>query len=285
MSKTFKNIIVSLTALLSFSSYAQNEKSLLWEISGNGLEKPSYVFGTIHLICEEDYVMSDVIENKLKNVDSYYAEIDFSNMENLVEMQKMMVADQPLSQRISRDQYNHMKNLLKETLSIDIQDYENLSDAAISSMLTLKSFPCDKHKMYEMELLQKATLYGKKMGGLESAKDQMNFMSENFNFDAAVKMVEELKKVGFANTEEMVTLYKNQDIEGLLDFMNNASYMDEKTYDNILVKRNNNWLHIMPELMKTNSVFFAVGAAHLGGKDGVLKLLKNKGYQVKPIVF
>ncbi|HLV51992.1 MAG TPA: TraB/GumN family protein, partial [Flavobacterium sp.] len=60
---------------------AQNEPSLLWQIEGNGLEKPSYLFGTIHMICEDDFMMTPAIERSLENVEAFYAEIDFSNQE------------------------------------------------------------------------------------------------------------------------------------------------------------------------------------------------------------
>ena len=98
---------VSLIGLLfsGLTSNAQNDNSLLWKISGNGLEKPSYVFGTIHMICENDYIMTPVIEKTIQSVDAYYAELDFSNMAEMTRLQKEMVAEKPLSQRIDFDTF------------------------------------------------------------------------------------------------------------------------------------------------------------------------------------
>lgn len=284
MNKIVKNLsTLALAFFATLSVNAQNESSLLWEIKGNGLENSSYVFGTIHMICEEDYIMTAVIENTLKNVDAYYAELDFSNMENMVEMQKALQANEPLSKRLSTEEYATLKKLLNETFGMDILHFENLSDAAIASTLTFKSFPCDSHKMYEMELLQMALSSKKEMGGLETVQSQLEVMSNSFNPKAIIKLLEDFQQLKYESTNKMVELYKSQDIEGLLNFMNEASYMDEKTADMMLHSRNHNWIEIMPDIMKNKSTFFAVGAAHLGGETGVIALLKQKGYTVTPV--
>lgn len=283
MKKLVKSIAVCALTLVSFTTFAQDNKSLLWEVSGNGLEKPSYVFGTIHMICQEDYIMTETIQNTLKNVDAFYAEIDFSNPENMAVLQQSMMSETPLSQRLNNEQYQKLQQLLKEVVDLDITQFEHLTDAAIVSMVTFKSFPCTDFKMYEMELLQTAAAAEKKMGGLETAAEQMEILGKSLGIDAVFEMLNDLKKDGFKSTKEMVALYTNQDVQGLYDYMKKSSYMTDEVYNEMLTKRNHNWINEMPELMKNQSVFFAVGAAHLSGNNGVLKLLKDNGYTVKPV--
>lgn len=283
MKKLVKSIAVCALTLVSFTIFAQDNKSLLWEISGKGLEKPSYVFGTIHMICQEDYIMTETIQNTLKNVDAFYAEIDFSNPENMAVLQQSMMSETPLSQRLNNEQYQKLQQLLKEVVDLDITQFEHLTDAAIVSMVTFKSFPCTDFKMYEMELLQTAAAAEKKMGGLETAAEQMEILGKSLGIDAVFEMLNDLKKDGFKSTKEMVALYTNQDVQGLYDYMKKSSYMTDEVYNEMLTKRNHNWINEMPELMKNQSVFFAVGAAHLSGNNGVLKLLKDNGYTVKPV--
>lgn len=283
MKKLVKSIAICALTLVSFTIFAQDNKSLLWEISGKGLEKPSYVFGTIHMICQEDYIMTETIQNTLKNVDAFYAEIDFSNPENMAVLQQSMMSETPLSQRLNNEQYQKLQQLLKEVVDLDITQFEHLTDAAIVSMVTFKSFPCTDFKMYEMELLQTAAAAEKKMGGLETAAEQMEILGKSLGIDAVFEMLNDLKKDGFKSTKEMVALYTNQDVQGLYDYMKKSSYMTDEVYNEMLTKRNHNWINEMPELMKNQSVFFAVGAAHLSGNNGVLKLLKDNGYTVKPV--
>lgn len=283
MKKLVKSIAICALTLVSFTTFAQDNKSLLWQISGKGLEKPSYVFGTIHMICQEDYIMTETIQNTLKNVDAFYAEIDFSNPENMAVLQQSMMSETPLSQRLNNEQYQKLQQLLKEVVDLDITQFEHLTDAAIVSMVTFKSFPCTDFKMYEMELLQTAAAAEKKMGGLETAAEQMEILGKSLGIDAVFEMLNDLKKDGFKSTKEMVALYTNQDVQGLYDYMKKSSYMTDEVYNEMLTKRNHNWINEMPELMKNQSVFFAVGAAHLSGNNGVLKLLKDNGYTVKPV--
>lgn len=283
MKKLVKSIAICALTLVSFTTFAQDNKSLLWQISGKGLEKPSYVFGTIHMICQEDYIMTETIQNTLKNVDAFYAEIDFSNPENMAVLQQSMMSETPLSQRLNNEQYQKLQQLLKEVVDLDITQFEHLTDAAIVSMVTFKSFPCTDFKMYEMELLQTAAAAEKKMGGLETAAEQMEILGKSLGINAVFEMLNDLKKDGFKSTKEMVALYTNQDVQGLYDYMKKSSYMTDEVYNEMLTKRNHNWINEMPELMKNQSVFFAVGAAHLSGNNGVLKLLKDNGYTVKPV--
>lgn len=283
MKKLVKSIAICALTLVSFTTFAQDNKSLLWQISGKGLEKPSYVFGTIHMICQDDYIMTETIQNTLKNVDAFYAEIDFSNPENMAVLQQSMMSETPLSQRLNNEQYQKLQQLLKEVVDLDITQFEHLTDAAIVSMVTFKSFPCTDFKMYEMELLQTAAAAEKKMGGLETAAEQMEILGKSLGINAVFEMLNDLKKDGFKSTKEMVALYTNQDVQGLYDYMKKSSYMTDEVYNEMLTKRNHNWINEMPELMKNQSVFFAVGAAHLSGNNGVLKLLKDNGYTIKPV--
>jgi uncharacterized protein YbaP (TraB family) len=283
MKKLVKSIAVCALTLVSFTTFAQDNKSLLWEVSGNGLEKPSYVFGTIHMICQDDYIMTETIQNTLKNVDAYYAEINFGDPNSTALLQQSMISETPLSSRLDADKYTLLKQLLKEQVDLDIAQFENLSDAAIVSMITYKSFPCTDFKMYEMEFLQAAMKQQKQLGGLETIEEQMEILSKSLGSNAAIEMLNDLKKDGFKTTKEMITLYKAQDIQGLYNYMKKSSYMTDDVYNEILTKRNHNWVKNMPKLMNKQSIFFAVGAAHLSGNDGVLKLLKEAGYSIKAV--
>jgi len=283
MKKTFKHLVLACISFAGLQASAQAQQSLLWEISGNGLEKPSYVFGTIHMICNQDYIMTPIIRNTLSNAGAYYAEINLADGAVMADMQASLVAKTPLSKRVDSKRYQELKSLLKETMSVDIATLENVSDAGIASLITFKSFPCTEYKMYEMELLQAAIAQHKELGGLETVNEQMQLMDKTMDMESILKMLHELKKSGFESSRQMINLYKSGNIDNLLDFMNKSSYMDETVYNEMLVKRNQNWIAQMSEIMKKQSTFFAVGAAHLGGNEGVLRLLNAQGYQVRPV--
>ena len=76
--------LLVMMSLLSLAGLAQDaeqaENTLLWKISGNGLEKPSYLFGTIHMICKEDAGLSDNLRKVIREADEVYFEVDLDNM-------------------------------------------------------------------------------------------------------------------------------------------------------------------------------------------------------------
>lgn len=270
---------------MSFTSLAmnaQNSRNLLWEISGNGLQKPSYVFGTIHMICEDDYLMTPVIENTLKNVDAYYAEINLSDMKDMMTLQEAMKVNEPLSKRLTNQQYEEMKKLLQGQ-DIDIKKFENMSLIGIMSTLSMKSFSCEKFKLYEMELFKIAMTEGKKMGGLETASEQIKFMNDNMTFDTLIKMLRDMNEEKESTTTKLTEYYLNQDIDKLVEVIEQESYMTDEIYQELLSKRNHRWIDRMSQQMNNLSIFYAVGSGHLGGKNGLLELLRQKGFTVKPI--
>ena len=84
----------------------------------------------------------------------------------------------------------------------------------------------------------------------------------------------------------MNRLYKEGKINDLLELSNrrgNVIDMTDEEFEKLVDKRNINWINQLPNLMKESSCFVAVGALHLGGKNGLIKLLEKEGYKVKAI--
>lgn len=282
MKKLFYSVLSCITFLSTAIATAQNDNSLLWKISGNGLEQPSYVFGTIHMICEDDYFLNPEVEKALNDSKALITEINFGDMSEMMQMQKLVQSDISLKERLKANQYKKLEQLLKDKLNIEIANLDKVSESGIASLVTMQSFGCPNIKMYEVELLQKAMANQKALNGLETIDEQMKVLEDHMDIEATIKMLEEIG-TDADTTNEMVDLYKQQKIDALLDLMQKASYMSSKAYDEFVVNRNNNWISKMPELMQKQPSFFAVGAAHLGSKDGVLELLRKKGYRVEAL--
>ncbi len=282
---SMKNLIskvIFITLFVSNICFGQ-ENNLLWEISGNQLEKPSYLFGTIHVICEEDYIMTPAISNSLKNVDTYFAELNLADISTMLKMQEYLKAEETLSKRITPKQYSELKHLLNEVFQLDIETFENLSDFAIMSTIMLQSFDCKNKKIYELELMQQALFMKKKLDGLETVEEQVNAMSNSTNIDSILGMLRDLKTDKGASSKKLIELYTSENIKEILNDFTKTSYIDAKSQKTLLDNRNKNWIPKMKQAMEGQSVFFAVGAAHLAGKKGVIRLLKKEGYTLKPI--
>ena len=87
-----------------------------------------------------------------------------------------------------------------------------------------------------------------------------------------------------ASLDELVKVYKKQDIQKLHDlstkeYSGTGGYLDLLLYD-----RNRRWVEQFEKISKENSTLYAVGVGHLGGDKGVINLLKQKGFTIRPIV-
>ena len=260
---------------------SQNEKSLLWEISGKGIEKPSYLYGTVHMICEPDYFMKEKVSKAFEKTSKLALELDLSDPEELSYMQKSTMGNSALTKTLTSSQCKELNEILKKTAGMTLNQVDNYTMATVMSLITVKTFGCANIRSYEMEFIKKAKAENKKIIGLEKLKAQLDFISNAYTDQEMITM---LKEMNTENTKKMVQYYIQEDISNLYLNVTDKKVMNEKTKSFLLDQRNNNWVTIMPEMMKKESVFFAVGAGHLSGDKGLIKLLIKSGYTVKAIL-
>ena len=149
--------------------------------------------------------------------------------------------------------------------------------------LILPSFIEGTPASYELTFVQRAKGQKKEILGLETVEFQTSLFDEIPYEDQAEDLVEMLSDRSAMESifEQMIKVYKEEDIEGLYNA--SADYFNAQELEVLLHKRNRDWIPKMGEMAKDKSTFFAVGAGHLGGDDGVISLLKKAGYKVKPV--
>lgn len=265
------------------------QNSLLWKISGNGLSKPSYVFGTIHLICESDYFWNPVMEEALKATEKICMEMDMDDpeLQMTLAMGMMDKSGKKLSSYFKPEDYEKLKAYAEERVkAVPVSVLEMMKPAAVWTTMIMLQYNCENVKSYEAELVEKAKLNGKEILGLETATEQLDFILgmpdaevvESINDMVQAKGKKELD----AQFTAMISAYKKQELNQLYELTDQetAMKMDKVKF---LDNRNKNWIPKMKTMMAQQSTFFAVGAAHLPGKPGVLQLLKDAGYTVEPV--
>ena len=272
--------------LVSLSAHAQS--GLLYEISGKGLKKPSYLFGTIHLICPADFYLPDSLKQKVRQCEQLVLELDFDDPNFMAEMQKniMLPEGQHLKQFMRPGAYDTLDKWMTDNFQVGIDPMGKMRPIGLMSMLFLKFLNCTPES-YETRLSQLAAETKKPVVGLETAQEQFEAF-DKLGFEAQAHMLVDLikKKEGaMKEFSEMVALYKKQDSEGLSQLMSKSEYSMEGMEEELLVKRNQNWIGKIGKLVSQKSSFIAVGAAHLGGEKGVVRLLQAAGYTVKPVRF
>lgn len=280
-----KLVTFGLAVLLSFISpiIKAQDKSILWEVSGNGLSKPSYLLGTIHVMCKKDFEMKPKVLKALEKSENLVMEINYTDQGEITNLQKMLQADKKISEQITSTEAKELDEILKE-YHTNLQNIDNYSSPALYALISTKAIPCPQTevKMYEIELLQKALKEKKSIKALESVNDQLNAINQAYGLKdiiAQLKMGKEYEML----MQKTIAAFKDEDLKTLDILLKDKRFMNEKQEEAMLSNRNKNWVEKMPEIMKKESSFFAVGSGHLWGTNGLINLLKSKGYTLKPI--
>jgi len=270
------------------------EKSLLWKVSANGLKKPSYVYGTIHLIPKDKLEFSKVTRSAFDDTQRIAFEIDMKEMTNMrtqigLMTKAFMGGGKTLKDLLTPEDYTFVHEKL-EGKGLPTSFMEKLKPMFLSTLVTSEedeSAEASSASMtsVEMELYKLSKKRTMESAGLETASYQMAiFDSIPYELQAQM-LVETLRSDEGSDNEyqKMVNLYLAQDIQSMQAMVTEESFGMEKYQDLLLDKRNQNWIPIMGRMMKAKPTFFAVGAGHLGGDQGVIALLRKEGYRVEAV--
>ena len=268
------------------------ENSLLWKISGNGLTKTSYLYGTIHMICKDDAALGDSLLTAIERSDRVYFEVDMDNLMEMLSAFKdfKMKNDTTLADLLSKEDYEKVKEYMEsKSQLLPFSKLETYKPMLASSLLMESGLSCDQSVAMEQLIMEVAKKNGKRIEGLET----MSYQASIFDSIPYKLQAEQLLK--YINSggnkseadkqfDEMVEAYKSQDIEKLGEFVKGDDGLGD--YEDILLyNRNRNWVEKLKRIMSEKSLTIAVGAGHLAGEKGVIKLLRKEGYTVKPVKY
>lgn len=280
-----RNIFFTILLLSIFTgSSAQN--SLLWEISGNGLKKPSYLYGTMHLKDKRIFNFYDSLLVKIHNCDAFALEIhpDSLNQSLLKSLKKSTNANDDMDDSgLSEEEKKELREQLEKELGVAMKKFRMKDLRKLKRYIgKTKAAEDEMPAILDAYLFNIAHRQGKEMMGLESvsehdaALDQMDGAKEK-----TVQYVkEQLAGKNDFNLESMVQAYLKADFSFISD--NYDSFSEEFVYS-LLTKRNIKMAERIDSIVRLKSLFSAVGAAHLPGEQGMISLLKKKGYTVTPV--
>ena len=271
---------------MGFSFSQELEKSLLWKISGNGLKDDSYLFGTIHITC--DATLDDNTLRALDNTKQLYLELDMDEKSMQMQMmQHMMMKDgAKLSTLLNSEDFKTVDEFLKKNLNMSAKLFDSFKPFMISTMLYPKMIDCPFQSV-ESVLMKVTEEQNEEVFGLETIEDQMKVF-DNISYEIQAGELLKMAKGDLEKDKEemnkMMEIYQNKDIEGMLKMMDDSeNKITSENQDVLLNNRNKNWIPIMIKIMKDKPTFFGVGAGHLAGEEGVIKLLRKQGYKVEAV--
>lgn len=266
------------------------ESALLYEISGSNLEKPSYLFGTIHLICQKDMFPAEKLTGYLGQTDQLVLEFDMDDpalMQQMINM-SMMKDGQSIKDLMTPDDYAKLDGVYKNYLGVSFDMFQKFKPmiAQTALLVSPKILGCQPPMVYDNFLMQSAVAAKKPVIGLESAEEQVAVIDSQ----PLDKQIEALKKLAadpdksVAEFKALTNKYLAQNSDELYDFLVEQMKKDTSlSQDMMLDSRNTKWIPVIEKNIAAKPSFIAVGGGHLGGTKGVIALLRAQGYTLKPI--
>ncbi len=287
--KTFF-VLIYLSLLSQFVSAQNNSKiqnSLLWRITGKGLSRPSYLFGTIHLTDKRVFFLGDSLYNAIGETEGFAAELDLNSM-----------GTQMINYMFHQNEEKNATEPIKVKDVVNAQIWEKYKDRLEKKFdkkadkITLDDLDQSKselnielYKKGEMSTFLDAYLFGvakkqgKWVGGIEDFNDQV----EQINSPETEEKIQAAlydEKYYHSSYEWFIKTYISQQLDSIDAFMYNE---ESGKKDYILIKRNLKMTRRIDSLSAIRSTFFAIGAAHLPGDSGVINLLRSRGFTLTPV--
>lgn len=293
-----KKYLFLAAALFSFYSVFSQQKtkakkypSLFWEISGNGLKKPSYLFGTMHVSSKIAFNLSDsfylaikssdvvALENNPESWQDDMSKLDFESLGGRYD-EEYEAAEPDDYFTIQSLRMNKYEKKLEIALFSKPPVINNLLYRSLSEVTA--DFEEDTY--LDLYIFQTGRRLGKRVAGVEKYEESMRLMNEAFQ-DAAKEKNKKEKSFEYDDEyspDKLQDAYRSGNLD-LLDSINRLNSQSDAFDEKFLYRRNEIQADGIDSILKKSSLFVGVGAAHLPGERGVIEILRKKGYKLRPI--
>ena len=294
--KKIAAVFLALTGVVCTALPAYSQKTavapssaLLYEVTGKGLAKPSFLFGTIHVICPADMLPLEKVTSYLDKTDQLIMELDMDDPNEM----KAMTSDitfrngKTLVDYLTPAEYEKVDQMFQGLLGYSVDRLKMVKPSFLSVIAATspKSIGCSSPSSYDLSLVKIAAEKKMPLLGLETAQFQHQMMDKRPVEKQAKSLYEMAADPQKAanDLKQVIEAYKAQDTDKLHLVSESKMSKDKEFQAYAIDDRNRDWIPKLEEIFRTKASFVAVGAGHFGGDKGVIKLLRSKGYQVRPI--
>lgn len=269
-----------------FSGAQAQHNSLLWEITGNGLADTSYLFGTIHIRDKRVFNLGDSTYYAINRTKALFGELNLQDKAAMKQhaSELLMPSGTTLQSLISSEDYALVKKYCKKHIGVYALLINKIKPIYISAIVSENLLKKEKKKPLDLYLQDYAAKQEKTIGGIETFKEQLDVINILSLQEQADMLVEQVKHIDEEKKlmEYMLQLYLEESLDSL-EILVQEDTLSQEFNEALLDARNHVMVGRMQTQMKTQSTFFAVGAAHLPGEKGLIALLRKKGYTVRPV--
>ena len=295
--KTMKRLsLILIIALVALTSHAQ----LLWKVSGNGLSRPSYILGTYHFAPE---VMIDKIPGMQQAFDGCDVVVGELENETMLDPKSQALAaqamiaplDSTLDKLFTPEEYKIVEQVFNKyfgTMGVKLSQMKMFKPSAISTQMqaiqAMKFFPTlNVNDLIDMAVQNRANEAGKPSLAFETMEEQIDLLFNTPLTEQAQGLLEACKndEMFAEQSSALVEAYMTQDLSKIEAIINDPELggNESEELDALLYDRNRSWAVKLAKMMPERACLVCVGAGHLPGNQGLLQLLRDRGYTVEPM--
>ncbi len=242
----------------------------------------SYLFGTMHVQDARAFKFASKAKQCLESCDEFFSEIRFDGMveERMIKAQQMPDGHSVRS-LLGDKKFAKAEKMISKSFKISLSAMNHLLPMVIINHLVMNSLSIDQAEHLDMTLFMHARNHKKTVKGLETVEEHISVL-ENIPLDMQRKQLMDLVKQPQKYKKKVIKLAELYALGDIYTLYKSSKKSMGKLKRLMIYDRN----HLMANRIAENieqSAFYAFGAAHLAGNEGVLKLLKNKGFQIQPI--
>jgi len=284
-----KRFLLFIICSVSISTLGVAQNYILWEISGNGVTKTSYLMGTLKFIGEKEYYLPTEAVDRLKK-STLFAIEDQVDHHAQHELNKNLhfPKGQSLATALSPEDYTKLQEFFATEFGIPkgtfVKRYNHVKPLALSILMTRLSLG-EGVRYYDIELLQIAKKNNVSAYSLESIDRESEALNKFPIEDQAKALMHSIANFNTQKEEfqKIMKDFPDGDLEEIFTytlhpFENNPVFVEE-----FYNKRNEEWLPKIEKMLREETAFVTVGVSHLEGNRGLPALLKAKGYTLTPV--
>ena len=296
ISKTLILILTTFDLFLSVSAgkVPITQKGLLWEISGKDLSNPSYIFGTYWLINPNHLDNLAGWKAKFEKCNMLVGEVLLDSNTDQIIAPTLVMNNNTIEKLLSPEEYERTNKYFMKVTGLPLSDFNNLRPLVLSNILTLYNWTNQNPESLNVEKVN-IDIYIQKLGRtskkrftpLESFEEQASIWKDKISLNKQKEMLLSIVNNQTKISGHLVYMdkyYREQDLDNFAySYLAKDWGYDENWRDILVKERNRQWVPRIESIIKKEPAMIAVNTINLSGKDGLINLLKQKGYSVKPI--
>jgi len=293
-----KHLLLLLSFLiLSSANDLSIKHPMLWEITGDTLEKPSYLFGTFHSRDPDLNMLHPSVLWALDRSSRLYTEIPMNHKSSMEVLTFIKLQDPLLlEERLQPKTLELLSSYIKTSrYGLTLKELSHFKTWGIALMLGNEEERNDPHALFMDERLVE---YAKKQqiaqAGLETVTEQLSYFENLSNMEQEQLLLDTLDQKKDTNYKEALkSWYQKGSAKGFFALQKRFAsddpkqqQLDKKLVEGLLTERNSRFtgrIGLLFQKKLPHTYFFAIGAGHLPGEEGLLKRLEQLGYRVKKV--